>query len=204
MSVFPPIRQSANPPADIVDLEQAIAPRLAPYDIPNANLRLPIFQGCTADGRQAVLEWTATSLLPDKRQAEEAAGRADLGYSCAPRASGKEMAGPAAERDAVAHLRAMMGLSECRVCQIISAERKLIRYKSCRPSEGRVAGYPFANGKPDDVPSGHSQSRRHPGSSIASLLDRRSRSSEIADAADFSTGAKRSIACWSDANADLK
>lgn len=160
MSVFPPIRQSANPPADIVDLEQAIAPRLAPYDIPNANLRLPIFQGCTADGRQAVLEWTATSLLPDKRQAEEAAGRADVRCCCAPRASGKEMAGPAAERDAVAHLRAMMGLSECRARQIISAERKLIRHQSCRPPEGRVAGYPFANGKPDDVPSGHSQSRR--------------------------------------------
>jgi len=112
-----------NPPADIVDLEQAMAPRLAPYDIPNAkiahqvdeieegnwklkiesngsaapvgpaipsieidwpaarlfawrsnrllivilaNLRLPIFQGCTADGRRAVLEWTATSLPPDR------------------------------------------------------------------------------------------------------------------------------------------
>jgi hypothetical protein len=41
------------------------------------------------------------------------------------------MVGPAAERDAVAHLGAMMGLSECRVCQIISAERKLIRYQSC-------------------------------------------------------------------------
>ncbi len=29
---------SDNPPADIVDLEQAMAPRLAPYDIPNAKI----------------------------------------------------------------------------------------------------------------------------------------------------------------------
>ncbi|MBW8298676.1 MAG: hypothetical protein K0M60_03655 [Hydrogenophaga sp.] len=29
---------SDNPPADIVDLEQAMAPPLAPYDIPNAKI----------------------------------------------------------------------------------------------------------------------------------------------------------------------
>ena len=45
------------------------------------------------------------------------------------------MVGPAAKRDAVAHLKAMMGLSERRACQIISADRKMIRYRSCRPPE---------------------------------------------------------------------
>ena len=45
------------------------------------------------------------------------------------------MVGPAAKRDAVAHLKAVMGLSERRACQIISADRKTIRYRSCRPPE---------------------------------------------------------------------
>lgn len=45
------------------------------------------------------------------------------------------MVGPAAKRDAVAHLKAVMGLPERRACQIISADRKTIRYRSCRPPE---------------------------------------------------------------------
>jgi transposase InsO family protein len=45
------------------------------------------------------------------------------------------MVGPAAQRDAVTHLKAVMGLSERRACQIISADRKMIRYRSCRPPE---------------------------------------------------------------------
>ncbi len=45
------------------------------------------------------------------------------------------MVGPAAKRDAVAHLKAVMGLSERRACQILSADRKMIRYRSCRPPE---------------------------------------------------------------------
>jgi putative transposase len=45
------------------------------------------------------------------------------------------MVGPAAQRDAVTHLKAVMGLSERRVCQIISADRKTIRYRSSRPPE---------------------------------------------------------------------
>ncbi|MFT4002975.1 MAG: IS3 family transposase, partial [Rhizobium sp.] len=48
---------------------------------------------------------------------------------------GKKMVGPAAKRDAVTHLKAVMGLSERRACQIISADRKMIRYQSCRPPE---------------------------------------------------------------------
>ncbi|MHC2419572.1 putative transposase [Sinorhizobium meliloti] len=47
----------------------------------------------------------------------------------------QKMVGPAAKREAVAHLKAVMGLSERRACQIISADRKMVRYRSCRPPE---------------------------------------------------------------------
>ncbi len=45
------------------------------------------------------------------------------------------MVGPAAKRDAVAHLKTVMGLSERRACQIISADRKMVRYRPSRPPE---------------------------------------------------------------------
>ncbi|ASS53998.1 IS3 family transposase [Rhizobium leguminosarum] len=48
---------------------------------------------------------------------------------------GKKMVGPAAKREAVTHLKAVMGLSERRACQIVSADRKTIRYRSNRPPE---------------------------------------------------------------------
>ncbi|WP_234844498.1 IS3 family transposase [Sinorhizobium meliloti] len=70
-----------------------------------------------------------------ERQAEEAARRADARRRRTPRASCKKMVGPAAKREAVAHLKAVMGLSERRACQIISADRKMVRYRSCRPPE---------------------------------------------------------------------
>ncbi|MFC0482216.1 IS3 family transposase [Gellertiella hungarica] len=50
----------------------------------------------------------------------------------------KKMVGPAAKRDAVAHLKAVMGLSERRACQIISADRTMIRYQSCRAPEDEL------------------------------------------------------------------
>jgi hypothetical protein len=43
------------------------------------------------------------------------------------------MVGPAVKREGVAHLRATMGLSERRACSIVSADRKMVRYRSCRP-----------------------------------------------------------------------
>jgi putative transposase len=42
------------------------------------------------------------------------------------------MVGPAAKREGVAHLQAVMGLSERRACSIVNADRKMIRYRSCR------------------------------------------------------------------------
>ena len=40
--------------------------------------------------------------------------------------------GPAVKREGVAHLQAVMGLSERRACSIVSADRKIVRYRSCR------------------------------------------------------------------------
>jgi transposase InsO family protein len=42
------------------------------------------------------------------------------------------MVGPAAKREGVAHLRAVMGLSERRACDLVNADRKMIRYQSRR------------------------------------------------------------------------
>ncbi len=48
------------------------------------------------------------------------------------------MVGPAAKREAVAHLQAVMGLSERRACSFVSADRKMIRYQSRRPPEAEL------------------------------------------------------------------
>ncbi len=45
------------------------------------------------------------------------------------------MVGPAAKREAVAHLKAVLGLSERRACSIVSADRTMIRYRSRRPAD---------------------------------------------------------------------
>ena len=45
------------------------------------------------------------------------------------------MVGPAAKREGVAHLQAVMGLSERRACSLVDADRKMIRYRSCRPPD---------------------------------------------------------------------
>lgn len=42
---------------------------------------------------------------------------------------------PVAKREAVAHLRAVMGLSERRACSIVAADRKMVRYRSRRPPD---------------------------------------------------------------------
>ena len=45
------------------------------------------------------------------------------------------MVGPAAKREAVAHLRGTMEMSERRACTLIAADRTMIRYRSRRPTE---------------------------------------------------------------------
>ena len=59
------------------------------------------------------------------------------------------MVGPAAKRDGVAHLQAELGLSERRACIIVSADRKMIRYRSCRrpDTELRTALRELANAR---------------------------------------------------------
>jgi transposase InsO family protein len=48
------------------------------------------------------------------------------------------MVGPAAKREGVAHLQAVLGLSERRACSIVNADRKMIRYRSCRPPDAEL------------------------------------------------------------------
>ncbi|MET4456750.1 transposase InsO family protein [Bradyrhizobium sp. RT3b] len=48
------------------------------------------------------------------------------------------MVGPAAKREAVAHLQAELGLSERRACTIVSADRKMIPYRSSRPPDAEL------------------------------------------------------------------
>lgn len=45
------------------------------------------------------------------------------------------MVGPAAKRDAVAHLRNTLGMSERRACTLVAADRKMVRYRSRRPPD---------------------------------------------------------------------
>ncbi len=46
-----------------------------------------------------------------------------------------KMVGPAAKREAVAHLKAVMGLSERRACSFVGADRTMIRYQYRRPPD---------------------------------------------------------------------
>lgn len=45
------------------------------------------------------------------------------------------MVGPAAKREAVAHLRNVLGMSERRACNLVTADRTMIRYHSRRPPD---------------------------------------------------------------------
>jgi hypothetical protein len=50
------------------------------------------------------------------------------------------MVGPAAKREAVAHLRSLLEMSERRACTITAADRTMIRYRSRRLSFRRCGG----------------------------------------------------------------
>ena len=45
------------------------------------------------------------------------------------------MVGIAVQREAIASFKAVMGLSERRACSIVGADRKMVRYRSCRPPD---------------------------------------------------------------------
>ena len=76
------------------------------------------------------------ALEDENAQAEEAAGRADAGCGRAEGASVKKMVGPAAKREAVAHLQAVHGHDRSGgPASIVAADRKMIRYRSRRPPD---------------------------------------------------------------------
>jgi putative transposase len=50
------------------------------------------------------------------------------------------MVTPAARRDAVAHLRGSLEVSERRACAMIAADRSTVRYRSRRPDDGALRG----------------------------------------------------------------
>lgn len=45
------------------------------------------------------------------------------------------MVGPAAKREAVAHLRSAFEMSERRACAVVAMDRTMIRYRSTRPDD---------------------------------------------------------------------
>jgi hypothetical protein len=45
------------------------------------------------------------------------------------------MVRPAAKREAVAHLRNVLQMSERRACTLVAADRKMVRYRSRRPPD---------------------------------------------------------------------
>jgi hypothetical protein len=48
------------------------------------------------------------------------------------------MVGPAAKREAVAHLRGALEMSERRACSLVAADRTMIRYRSRRPPDSAL------------------------------------------------------------------
>ena len=50
------------------------------------------------------------------------------------------MVTPAVKREAVAHLRSLLGLSERRACRIAGADRKMVRYQAQRAPDTELRG----------------------------------------------------------------
>lgn len=50
------------------------------------------------------------------------------------------MVTPAVRREAVAHLRSTLGMSERRACSVVGADRTSIRYRSCRADDADLRG----------------------------------------------------------------
>lgn len=48
------------------------------------------------------------------------------------------MVGPAAKREAVAHLREIFAMSERRACRVIAVDRTMVRYHSVQPDDGAL------------------------------------------------------------------
>jgi putative transposase len=87
-------------------------------------------------GGMDVSEAKRLRMLEDEnRKLKKLLAESDAGQLRAQGASCKKMVGPAAKREAVAHLRGVVQMSERRACSLVAADRKMIRYRSRRPPE---------------------------------------------------------------------
>ena len=75
-----------------------------------------------------------------ERQAEATAGRGHARQCWAEGPAWKKMVTPAARREAVAHLRASLGVSGRRACGIVGADRTSVRYRSRRGDDAALRG----------------------------------------------------------------
>lgn len=73
-----------------------------------------------------------------ERAAEALAGRCHAGQRGSEGPAVKKMVTPAARREAVAHLQALLDVSERRACRVIDADRTVIRYRSRRDDDGAL------------------------------------------------------------------
>jgi putative transposase len=69
-------------------------------------------------------------------EAQALAGGCDAGQSGSEGSAVKKMVTPAAKREAVAHLQALLDVSERRAYRVIAADRSVIRYQSRREDDG--------------------------------------------------------------------
>ena len=74
------------------------------------------------------------------------------------------MVTPAVKREAVAHLKAHLGLSERRACQIAGADRKMVRYQSQRAPDTALRGQfgPVVRHDHPGLPAAFDQGRQLP------------------------------------------
>ena len=110
--------------------------------------RRPIWRASTGISEATLYNWKAKyggmdvsdakrlkALEDENRKLKKLLAEPMLDAAALAGASGKKMVGPAAKREAVAHLRSVMGMSERRACSIVCADRKMIRYRSA-PAAG--------------------------------------------------------------------
>src|SRR5258705_8770714 len=73
-----------------------------------------------------------------ERPAKEALGRRHARQRRTQGPAGKKMVTPAAKREAVAHLRSALDMSERRACRTIGCVRMTVRYRCHRPDDAEL------------------------------------------------------------------
>ncbi|MGY4427987.1 hypothetical protein ACVWWO_000464 [Bradyrhizobium sp. F1.13.1] len=114
--------------------------------------RLPIWRGSMASlkrrstiGRRSSAGWTSPTKRLRQLEGENAKLKKLLAEQMLDAAALRELLSKngraVAKRKAVAHLQAVMGLSERRACGVVGADRKIVRYRSCRPPDTELRGH---------------------------------------------------------------